>query len=242
MQSNIRELLESLLRLQEKDVRVLKLEEELLRIPKEKSVHEQKYEKVRLEWEARKKELQELEVQRKRLELEAQALRDRIAKYKLQQMQTRKNDQYQALGHEIELASQEVARIEDQELSLMEQAEILKGRLQELESQVRAEKLQFEENVAALEARKRRLEEELEKTRRQVKEAEEKLDTELLRKYRRIWQARKPLALAPVTQDSCGGCHMKIPRQTVLDVRSEKKWVECENCGRFLYWAGETGV
>ena len=35
-------------------------------------------------------------------------------------------------------------------------------------------------------------------------------------------------------RDACGGCFNKIPAQRQLDIRSRKKIIVCEYCGRIL--------
>src|SRR5260370_42494808 len=65
----------------------------------------------------------EIEVHRKKLELDANSRRDTIAKYKIQQSQTRKNEEFQALGQSITRLEQEIEQIEDEEIILMEQGE-----------------------------------------------------------------------------------------------------------------------
>jgi RNase P subunit RPR2 len=37
-----------------------------------------------------------------------------------------------------------------------------------------------------------------------------------------------------VQRDACGGCFNKIPPQRQLDVRSRKKIIVCEYCGRIM--------
>ena len=59
-------------------------------------------------------------MQRKSLELDAQSRRDSIAKYKTQQFQTRKNEEFQAIGHEIQRFEKEIEKIEDHEIEIME--------------------------------------------------------------------------------------------------------------------------
>ena len=46
--------------------------------------------------------------------------------------------------------------------------------------------------------------------------------------------ARNGLAVVKVERDSCGGCHAKIPAQRQLDIRTRKKIIVCEFCGRIL--------
>jgi predicted nucleic acid-binding Zn-ribbon protein len=37
-----------------------------------------------------------------------------------------------------------------------------------------------------------------------------------------------------VERDACGGCFNQIPPQRQLDIRSRKKIIVCEYCGRIL--------
>src|SRR5213082_1551488 len=72
---------------------------------------------------------QHLEMDRKKLELDAGTRRESINRLKTQQYETRKNDEFRAMGNEIERYEKEIQQIEDQELELMDQAEKLKGEL-----------------------------------------------------------------------------------------------------------------
>ncbi len=66
-------------------------------------------------------------------------------------------------------------------------------------------------------------------------EAAEGVDTRLLNAYRRIRSnARNGLAVAPIVRDACGGCFNRIPPQRQSDIRSKKKVIVCEYCGRIL--------
>jgi len=42
------------------------------------------------------------------------------------------------------------------------------------------------------------------------------------------------LAVFPVARDGWGGCFNKTPPQRQLDIRSRKKIIVCEYCGRIL--------
>ena len=67
-----------------------------------------------------------MEVDRKRLELDVGTRNESIARLKTQQYQTRKNDEFQAMGNEIQRYEDEIRKLEDQELELMEQVDKLK--------------------------------------------------------------------------------------------------------------------
>ena len=66
-------------------------------------------------------------------------------------------------------------------------------------------------------------------------ELEKKVDERLLAGFKRIRKnAHNGLAVVKVERDSCGGCHAKIPAQRQLDIRTRKKIIVCEFCGRIL--------
>ena len=61
------------------------------------------------------------------------------------------------------------------------------------------------------------------------------IEERLLTAYQRIREnARNGLAVVAVERDSCGGCFNKIPPQRQMDIKSHKKIIVCEHCGRIL--------
>src|SRR6478672_12594917 len=70
---------------------------------------------------------QHLEMDRKKLELEAGTRMESINRLRTQQYETRKNEEFRAMGNEIERYEKEIRAIEDQELDLMEQVDNLKA-------------------------------------------------------------------------------------------------------------------
>src|SRR5207237_8035831 len=67
-----------------------------------------------------------VELERKKLELDVGTRNENIARLKTQQYQTRKNDEFQAMGNEIQRYEDEIRKLEDQELELMDQGDKLK--------------------------------------------------------------------------------------------------------------------
>jgi predicted nucleic acid-binding Zn-ribbon protein len=62
-----------------------------------------------------------------------------------------------------------------------------------------------------------------------------RIEERLLTAYARIREnARNRLAVVTVERNACGGCFNKIPPQRQLDIRSRKKIIVCEYCGRIL--------
>lgn len=67
------------------------------------------------------------------------------------------------------------------------------------------------------------------------KKIEEVIEERLLTAYKRIRSnARNGLAVVSVQRDACGGCFNQIPPQRQLDIKSRRKIIVCEYCGRIL--------
>jgi uncharacterized protein len=158
-----------------------------------------------------------------------------IKKYQEQQMNVRNNREFDSLSKEIEFQTLEI--------------ELCEKRIKEFTFQLKERKEQLEESKVLLEERKGDLETKKEELNTIVsenkKEEEEliarssefqnKIEPRLYSAYKRIRKnARNGLAVVPVERDACGGCFNKIPPQRQLDIKSRKKIIVCEYCGRIL--------
>ncbi len=227
--------IENLLILQERDQRLATVEGELTRLPLEEEAIDQKLKAQQNRFEEIRTKAREIETNRKKFDLDVQAKQSLIAKYKGQQLQTRKNEEFSALHHEIERTQNEITALEDTELDLM-------GAYEEAQKKILAEQesLKSFENEAkklkeALQKKRGTLETELINVKEQQAEAEQKIEESVLRRYRRILSSKKDVAVVPINHGSCEGCHMKLTSQTVLSAKGSETLVCCENCGRILY-------
>jgi uncharacterized protein len=53
--------------------------------------------------------------------------------------------------------------------------------------------------------------------------------------YNRLMKTKDGLAVAPLRDGKCEGCHMKLIASTVIKVQSSREIAQCEDCGRILY-------
>ena len=158
-----------------------------------------------------------------------------IKKYEEQQKNVRNNREFDSLSKEIEFQNLEI--------------ELSKKKISEFNSELNAKKEQIVESKEILDERKDDLESkknELDEIVSDTKKEEETLfsksneiqkiiEPRLLTAYKRIrGNARNGLAVVSVERDACGGCFNKIPPQRQLDIRSRKKIIVCEYCGRIL--------
>ncbi|MGC8989681.1 MAG: zinc ribbon domain-containing protein, partial [Verrucomicrobiia bacterium] len=113
--------IEKLLLLQERDRQIAQLEAELADIDPHRRFALQTLEAAKSDLESLKSRVKKLESERNKLELEVKEKKQLIEKYSLQQFQTKKNPEYQALAHEIENCKRDISNIEDRELEVLEQ-------------------------------------------------------------------------------------------------------------------------
>lgn len=158
-----------------------------------------------------------------------------IKKYEAQQMNVRNNREFDSLSKEIEFQKLEI------ELSEKRIKEFT-AELNNKKSVIDSSKQLFEDRTADLAAKKKELTDIVSET--QVEEEnkidkiariESTIDERLLTAFKRIRKnAINGLAVVTVERDACGGCFNKIPPQRQLDIKSRKKVIVCEYCGRIL--------
>ena len=225
----------ALLILQDRDRRLLALTKDLERLPQDEARAKSKLAADQAAVKSAHDALVELDLRLKRLELDAGTRRTTIQRLKTQQFETRKNEEYQALGHEIVRYEKEVDALETQELELMEEMDRLRAAHQAAEAALAKSRGIVEEELASIRTRHERIETE----RAEVATERARLATEIpesiLPLYERLMKTKAGLAVASVHEGKCGGCHMKLIASTVMKVQTGKEIAQCEDCGRILY-------
>jgi uncharacterized protein len=228
--------IEQLLVVQDHDTNIKAIQSELQTLPFEQNRLEKAIQDRIAALERFRQRAKEIEVERKKLELDASARRDQIAKYKTQQFQTRKNDEFQALGNEIARLEKEINQIEDHEIDLMEQAENTGRESQRAESDFKVEQTQLQQQLVALKQKGELLTKTLEETKAaRLRAGAAVADQELLGRYERIFQSKGGSAVVPIEHEVCMGCHMKNTTTNVHRAKLAREIVYCEHCGRMLY-------
>ena len=182
-----------------------------------------------------KVELGELDKTSSTRKMDIKKAEEAIKKYSEQLDNVRNNREYDALSKEIEFQKLEI-ELQEKRIREAQKAKAEKEALME------ESKKRYEDKVSDLEAKKGELNDIINETHKdeeslQIKSEElaATIDERLLTAYRRIRSnARNGLAVVTVDRDACGGCFNKIPPQRQLDIRSRKKIIVCEYCGRIL--------
>ena len=182
-----------------------------------------------------KAEVSELKAASAGKRVEIEAAKASVEKYKSQQDNVRNNREYDFLTKEIEFQTLEI--------------ELCEKRIKEFTAEEQEKSEEVAKSIAALEERQKDLDQkkseldeiisetkqEEEKLRDKAKDLETKIEPRLLQSFKRIRKnSRNGLGVVYVQRDACGGCFNKIPPQRQLDIRSRKKVIVCEYCGRIM--------
>ncbi len=158
-----------------------------------------------------------------------------IKKYEEQQNNVRNNREYDSLSKEIEFQTLEIELCNKKIREFTAQVEEKKEVMAEAQTSLDERKRDLEGKKAELEDITRDTQKEEETLIERSEELQTRIEERLLTAYKRIrTNARNGLAVVSVQRDACGGCFNQIPPQRQLDIRSRKKIIVCEYCGRIL--------
>lgn len=236
------EAIEKLLILQDRDRKIRRVEAELAHIEPERHSLKAKSSAAQSQLDAAKQVLKQIEADRKRLELDVETKKTQIERYANQQLQTRKNEEYRALAHEIETCKGDINKIEDEEIELMEKAELTQKEVVRLTKEADAAKALTNDKVAALGQREDNLKKELAELRSNREELASVVEVGVRGRYERLSKSKGENVLVGVNHGVCGGCHMKLPAQVLVACQSDQEVVSCTNCGRILYYTRDMSL
>lgn len=230
------EAIEKLLVLQDRDRKILRTQTELSGVAPQRQSVQGRAAGAQAALDAAKLRARQIESDRKKLELEAEAHQGRIDKYAGQQLQTKKNEEYRALAHEIEMARAAIAKLEDQELELMFKADEAAKEIVATAKIANEVKKELDAAVAALGEREKNLTQQLTGFQSNRSELAAGVEEDALARYERILRQRGDHAIVGIQHGVCGGCHMKLPTQVLVSCQSQSELNMCPHCGRILYF------
>lgn len=229
------DLIEMLRRLQDVDSKLY----ELRRLQEQKPLELEQFTQRVAEQEATAKaaeaRLKTLQLQHKEQEIELSTKDARVKKLQLQLFQVKTNKEYAALQHEIEQGKADISVVEETILNLLDAIEQAVKDHQARLAQVAAQQAALREHEARVTQELARLAEELAVLERQRQDLTPLVQHDALSIYERVLANREGLAMVPLVNDSCGGCHMIQPPQVVSEAHLKAKLVTCDSCNRILY-------
>jgi predicted nucleic acid-binding Zn-ribbon protein len=236
------DVIEKLLILQDRDRKIQALQTELDHVEPQRTAMQEKDKSSRDALEVAKRRVNELESRRKQLDLEVETKKSQIERYANQQLQTRKNEEYKALAHEIDTTREAIRQIEDKEIELMEQGEEAQKTVIAATAAAAAARKVVDSEIAALGTREANLRRELEELEVNRDELAAVVESQALARYERLVFSKGRNVVVGVHKGMCGGCHMKLPAQVLVECKAQDQIVTCTNCGRILYFTRDMSL
>ena len=230
------DIIEKLLVLQDRDQKLIALREEAQILPAEQVTLESKTSNALALLDQAKLKVKQLEMERKKLELEVEAKKLQIEKYSIQQFQTKKNEEYRALGNEIDGCKTAIGKLDDQQIEFMEKIEEAQRYATAVNEEAQATKRTMEERVVELKKRVGKLLQELAVAETERNQRAEGVDEAARAKYERLLKGKTGRVVVGITHGVCGGCHMGLSRSVVLQCQGGRELMQCPNCARILYY------
>ncbi|MGC6470066.1 MAG: zinc ribbon domain-containing protein [Flavobacteriales bacterium] len=158
-----------------------------------------------------------------------------IKKYNKQLESIKNNREYDSLTKEIEFQNLEIELANKKINDSLSKIDFLNETKTSSTEQLNERTEIFDEKKKELDSIVSETEKDEKKLLKQSTDAEKVVDERLLTAYKRIRKnSRNGLAVVSVQRDACGGCFSKIPPQRQLDIKTHKKIIVCEHCGRIL--------
>ncbi|QQL44289.1 zinc ribbon domain-containing protein [Sulfuriroseicoccus oceanibius] len=224
----------ALLIIQDRDTKIATLSKEIESTPRMIDAAKRRLASDQAKVDAAKAQMMDLEKQIKSLEIDTETRRNTIERLKTQQFETRKNEEFRALGNEVIRYENEISELEDQELELMEQVEQAHAALDQARERLAQVESSVEKEIAELEQRSANRTTQLEEVQSDRATKAAAVPEDWLDLYNKILD-RTPPAIAPITHGTCGGCHMKLIGGDLSAARSNEGIPQCSSCGRIIY-------
>jgi predicted nucleic acid-binding Zn-ribbon protein len=239
-------MLRKLLELQQLDMKITSLKLREQEIPRQKESFN--IQRRRLETELKESEdrVKKLRLEQRDCEGEIEQKNTHIKKFEGQLLIVKKNEEYKALLHEIDLLKKQISLKEERILAIMDDIEHVQMKFQE-------DKARITEEIGKLGDECSRIDAELAEAVKERKAQEGKraplaaqVDPVLLARYERVRKARTP-AVVPLVEtnkqaEACGGCYMTVRPQVVNEIMAAKEYHSCGHCARILYYPGNIEV
>lgn len=227
--------IEKLLRIQDYDIRILRLRKELESIPEHMRSLERRLDSDREIVTAAREKSKITQAAIKELELEVESQDAKIRKLREQQMQLKSNKEFKAMEAEISAVQSVIKSVEEKIIERMEELEQVQAEIKNANQDLADSDKALKNDLQIMDKSAGTLSGEIEKLSAERAALADGCDAAWLKHYDRIFLNRKDKAIVPVENTSCGGCHMRLPPYLVHEARKQTDRVSCSFCGRIIY-------
>lgn len=180
--------------------------------------------------------LDDLKKTYRELESEAKLNAGMIAKSNEKLRAVKTNKEYQSILKEIEEIRKKKSDIEDRMLEQLEQIESAEAAFGDREAQLSAFTRTCRENKTALAAREQHERQSIEALNQKKAQVNTRAEQKIISIWDDVKKKVRGMAVVPVQQAVCMGCHMNIPAQLFNELQRFDELRFCPHCHRIIYW------
>jgi uncharacterized protein len=226
--------IQKLLKLQECDTEKLEAEMRLKHIPIEVKQCQDKIKAQQDILQAARQKCKEMEVKRAEMKTERQSKEEKIVKYKTQQLQVKKNNEYQALTLEIQSMEEKLGSDEELELVLLMEIDKAHEQFALVEKEVNKEIKFLEEKLSKLKEQEAKIKQDIGSIITAVEQATALVDKKYLKAYETVkTRFKKPPFVIPIIDKKVNG--LLVSNEVESRARKGEEIVVCDNTGRIVY-------
>ena len=237
MPTIVSEQIKILAELQTIDSDIYSLKKELETHPEIKKEADRNFDSKKTVLKAAEEELKNIQVRQKNLEMDLGSKEEKVKKLQGQLYSLKSNKEYQAMELEIKGLKADDSLLEEEILKTFDAVEAAKAKVQKEKEFLLTEEKKYKAQLEVLNQRATEIQSAIQVFEEKRKVFVPNIDPKILPQYERLLKSREGLAIAPIRNNSCGGCNIGLPPQVVNEARMQEKFLTCESCARMLYWA-----
>ncbi|MDO8602973.1 MAG: C4-type zinc ribbon domain-containing protein [Candidatus Omnitrophota bacterium] len=160
---------------------------------------------------------------------------DQIKKLQGQLYTLKTNKEYSTMLAEIEGIKADNSLIEEDIIKFMDEIEFARKKISEEKELYRIEEARSQKDKEIINLKAKDIEAALSTLNEKRNVIAPNIEKQVISKYEKTLKNKDGLAIVPVENGSCGGCHMGLPPQVISDVKLREDIIICGSCLRILY-------
>jgi len=225
-----------LIELQELDLEIYRINDRLARIPAEREKIESEFRTQAAEFLQLQTRKEQMTAERKRLERDLADAQQHHEKYKQDLMRVRNEKEYTTALREIDATKKQISAFETDILKRIEELEKTDKEMETHAPEVERKRQEVDQLLAALDKEMEESQARTEFLKQRRTEMVAEFPRAQLALYERMSRSKRGQALAEIRNGICTACRVKVRPKVYSDVRKGEVLIECENCGRILYY------
>lgn len=228
--------IESLLKVQEKDIKINSLKKESQILPEELKAVKETVRDIENKIKEKTEEIKKLQVAHKGLEIDLETKQDNIKKCEIQLFQVKTNEEYKIMQKQITDLKFECGLIEDKILEKMEEIEKAQKGLKGIDDMLGSARKVLQDKDKEISSKIKVIGEEVGKLEAERDILAQVVSPDFFNRYNLIFKNKQGAAIVAIENKACQGCHMALPPNVINEVRRGTQFIVCDNCARILFY------